>query len=42
MALKREENRVICNTNPDAIIALIEQQEVRIARPESRIVELEA
>ncbi|MEA2034202.1 MAG: hypothetical protein U9N40_01720 [Euryarchaeota archaeon] len=42
MALKREESRVICHTNPDTIIALIEQQEVRIAQPESRIAELEA
>ena len=30
MAIMREEIRILCQTNPDAIIALIEQQEARI------------
>jgi len=42
MALKREEIHVICHINPDVIIAIIEQQEVRMAQPESHIAELEA
>jgi transposase len=42
MSLKREEIRILCQTNPDAIIALIEQQEARIAKLEARISELEA
>ena len=38
MALKREEIHVICHINPDVIIAIIEQQEVRMAsrNPTSR------
>ncbi len=42
MALKREEIHIIFHTNPDAIIALIEQQEAGLVHPESRSVELEA
>ena len=42
MALKREENHVICHINPDVIIAIIEQQKVRMGQPESRIAELKA
>lgn len=37
-----EEISIMCHTNPDAIIALIEQQKDRIAQLESRIAELEA
>ena len=42
MTLKHEEIRILCQTNPDAIIALIEQQEARIVHLEARIAELEA
>jgi len=42
MTLKRGEIRILCQTNPDAIIALIEQQEARIVHLEARIAELEA
>ena len=42
MTLKREEIRILCQTNPDAIIALIEQQEARIVHLEAHIAELEA
>ncbi len=42
MSLKRAEIRVLCQTNPDEIIALIETYETRIAQLEARITELEA
>jgi transposase len=42
MSLKREEIRILCQTNPDAIIALIETYEARISQLEARIAELEA
>jgi len=42
MSLKREEIRILCQTNPDALITLIEQQEAIIVHLETRIAELEA
>ena len=42
MSLKREEIRILCQTNPDALIALIEQQEARIEQQEARIEQQEA
>jgi len=35
--MKCEEIRIICHTNTDAIIALIEQHKRRITQPESHI-----
>ena len=42
MSLKREEIRMLAQTDLDALITLIEQQAARIAYLESRIAELEA
>jgi len=42
MSLNREGIRILCQTNPDAIILLLEQQEARIVYLETRIAELEA
>ena len=42
MSPKREGIRILCQTNPDEVIALIEQQEARIKQQEARIAHLEA
>lgn len=42
MKLKREEIRILCQTNPDTILSLIEQQEARIEQQEAKIAQLEA
>ena len=39
MSLKREEIRVLCQTNPDAMIAFIETYEARITQLEAHITE---